>query len=357
MNFSLDTEKIRLEAGAGSHMPDEREFPIAGSTEEQSLFLLQYAVLAPSTRNTQPWKFSVTENGIDVFADYTRRLPVADPGNRELLMSVGAAIMNLRVAAARFGLTCHVHYNYSGDSERPLAIVGLAQVSRDLPSDQAVESLFPAIERRHTNRQPFLASRVPAAVLDRLQKTGLGYASSVHISTDGRINEIVAELIAEADRTQLADPAYRKDIAEWMRPDWTSRQDGLSGAAMGTKGLASALTPWATKVLDLGRMRAARDKNLCLEAPALVAIAGEDSVPSWLNAGELLERLLLTIVLEGMQASYFNMPIHVPELRLRLRSTLGLTSWPQLLLRVGYCLSESVPTPRRSIDEVLVHTT
>jgi hypothetical protein len=104
-------------------------------------------------------------------------------------------------------------------------------------------------------------------------------------------------------------------------------------------------------------MRAARDKNLCLEAPALVSIAGEDSVPSWLDAGELLERLLLTIVLEDMQASYFNMPIHVPELRLRLRSTLGLASWPQLLLRVGYCLTETVPTPRRPIDEVLVHTT
>jgi hypothetical protein len=356
MNVALDAQDIRAEAGVGRHIPDEREFPVGGSSADQSLFLLRYAVLAPSTRNTQPWKFSITENGIDVFADYTRRLPVADPGNRELLMSVGAAIMNLRVAAARFGLTCRVHYNYSGDSERPLAIVSHAPASRDLSVDQALGKIFPAITRRHTNRQPFLVSRVPAAVLDRLQSAGRGYASSVHISTDGRINEIVAELVADADRRQLADPAYRKDIAEWMRPDWTNRQDGLPGAALGAKGIASALTPWATRVLDLGHVRAARDKNLCLEAPALVAIAGEDTVPSWLDGGELLERLLLTIALEGMQTSYFNMPVQVPALRLRLRSTLGLVSWPQLLLRVGFCLSDTVPTPRRPIDEVLIHT-
>jgi hypothetical protein len=83
-------------------------------------------------------------------------------------------------------------------------------------------------------------------------------------------------------------------------------------------------------------------------------VVSEDSVPHWLESGELLERVLLTIVREGLQYSYFNMPIQVPELRLELRNVLGLSAWPQVLLRVGYCLTAPMPTPRRPVEDVLV---
>ena len=62
------------------YVVDEKKFPIAASLEEQFAFLLRYAILAPSSYNTQPWKFELRDDGIAVYADYTRRLPVADPG-------------------------------------------------------------------------------------------------------------------------------------------------------------------------------------------------------------------------------------------------------------------------------------
>jgi hypothetical protein len=67
----------------------------------------------------------------------------------------------------------------------------------------------------------------------------------------------------------------------------------------------------------------------------------------------MLQRLLLTLVREGLQYSYFNIPVQVPGLRLRLRAMFGLDTWPQLLLRVGYSFSEPRPTPRRPVEEVL----
>src|SRR6476620_1456324 len=81
----------------------EEDFHELDSFRERIDFLLQYAVLAPSTHNTQPWLFRTTDDGVQVSADYSRRLPLVDPYDRELLMSVGAAITNLRVAAAWFG--------------------------------------------------------------------------------------------------------------------------------------------------------------------------------------------------------------------------------------------------------------
>jgi hypothetical protein len=96
-----------------SYHIDETEFPRNGSPVEQARFLLRYAVLAPSTHNTQPWKFGLSGNCIVIYADYTRRMPVVDPGNRELLMSIGAVIMNLRVAGRPFRLLPH---GASGDA-------------------------------------------------------------------------------------------------------------------------------------------------------------------------------------------------------------------------------------------------
>jgi hypothetical protein len=328
---------------------------------EQALFLLRYAILAPSTRNTQPWKFAPHEQGVEVFADYTRRLPAADPNSRELLMSVGAAIMNLRVAAAHFGIACRVDYDYSGGSERPLAMIALSPAlhaaPRSAPHSPAAEplaALFPAITRRTTNRGMFLVSRVPDAALRRLERVAATYQCPVVISTDANRNKQVAALVDEGDRMLLADAAYRRDIAEWVRADGQEALDGLPASALGLPAEVSPVASWSTRVVDAEAKRAAGERNLCVDVPALIAVAGEDTPPSFLEAGELLERLLLTLTMEGLQASYFNMPVQVPDLRLRLRSLLGLSTWPQILLRAGYSFAEAVRTPRRPLEEVII---
>jgi hypothetical protein len=334
---------------------DDQVFPMYDTLQEQFLFLLRYAILAPSSHNTQPWKFKLNDEGIAVYADYSRRLPVADPGNRELIMGVGAAIMNLRVAAAHFGFECLVELNQSGDSEYPLAFVRLSRPQLLSPSDRKLEQLFPAITKRHTNRNPFLMARVPEQVIAALTEMAYSGMASLFISRDGVLNRQVAELVAEADRMQQGDPSFRKELAEWIRPNYTRKPDGLTGASLGINDLVSVVSPWATKTFDLGKLRAAKDKNLCLEAPGLVVIHGEDSFLHWVEVGELLERILLALTKNNVQFSFFNMPIEVPDLRTQLRSVLKISSWPQLLLRIGYCLSEPTLSPRRPLEEVVIN--
>jgi len=332
---------------------DEQKFPVEGPLEEQFAFLIRYGILAPSSYNTQPWRFELWNDGIAVYADYTRRLPVADPGNRELLMGVGAAIFNLRVAATHFLFTSRVDVNQSDDSEQPIAFVSLTPSSPGRTPDP-LESLFPSITKRHTNRNPFLMARVPEVVLKNLRALAEGTQVSLHVSTDGNLNQQVADLVSAADRVQLANPSIRQEQAEWVHPNWSKKTDGVPGAALGVKGVTSLFAPWATKALDLGRQRGAADRNLCTQAPGLVVLYSEDSVRHWLEVGQVLEHLLLTIVRDGLHYSFFNMPIEVPELRTRLRGGLGLSAWPQLLLRIGYCLAPPTPTPRRPVDDVLV---
>src|SRR5258707_1068424 len=66
---------------------------------------LEAATRAPSIHNSQPWLFRLRAGGIDVLADRQRRLRAIDPRGRELLISVGAAILNLRVAILGHGRT------------------------------------------------------------------------------------------------------------------------------------------------------------------------------------------------------------------------------------------------------------
>src|SRR5690606_15823293 len=83
----------------------EAEFPRTGSPSEQWRHLLRYAVVAPSGHNTQPWLFRLINDGVELFADRTRALPIVDPQDRELTISCGAALCQLRLAIRHFGFT------------------------------------------------------------------------------------------------------------------------------------------------------------------------------------------------------------------------------------------------------------
>ncbi|HEY4853290.1 MAG TPA: nitroreductase family protein, partial [Streptosporangiaceae bacterium] len=67
--------------------------------------LLQAAVAAPSMHNTQPWRFRVrhASRTIELRADLARQLPCSDPDGRGVHIACGAAVFNLRLAAAVAG--------------------------------------------------------------------------------------------------------------------------------------------------------------------------------------------------------------------------------------------------------------
>ena len=49
----------------------EPDFPDSGEGGEKLRFMLNYAVLAQSGHNTQPWPFRVEDNEVDIYSDMT----------------------------------------------------------------------------------------------------------------------------------------------------------------------------------------------------------------------------------------------------------------------------------------------
>ncbi|HVS32310.1 MAG TPA: nitroreductase [Thermoanaerobaculia bacterium] len=328
---------------------DDSEFYELESRTDEMEFLLRYAVLAPSGHNTQPWTFAIVPEGIEVFADYTRRLPHVDPGNRELMMSVGAAIMNLRVAAAHFGFESTVLYQRNA---RETAAVALVALRETCDPDASLRRLFPAIVRRRTNRQPFDGEPIDMDSLSSLCDIADEHPEFMHFLLPHHKARI-SELVEEADRLQMENRAVRDELADWVRPARTTAMDGISAEAFGIPAIFSSIAGDVIRRVDLGGMQARRDAALVGTTPLLILITAEDDPISLLQAGQVLERLLLTVTLEHLQYSFMNQPVQVAILRDLLAPIVRSPHPPQLLLRIGYAPPVEQPMPRRDVAEVL----
>ena len=105
-------------AGAGAayagrrHMGSMEEYE-ASVAETRSVLtaspqlrdFIRYATLAPNGHNTQPWRFRIRQNSIDVLPDFSRRTPVVDPDDHHLFVSLGGAAENLALAATAVQLS------------------------------------------------------------------------------------------------------------------------------------------------------------------------------------------------------------------------------------------------------------
>ena len=328
----------------------EQEFPRDGEPAEQLRFLLNYAVLAPSVRNTQPWRFKVSGNEAALYADRSRRLPMLDPSGRQLVLSCGAALFHLRVAIRHFGHEAVVETFPSLDDVDLLARVHLGDPIEPTLADHR---LFEAIRLRHTHRAPFEDTPVPSAELQALKRFVEQDGAQLFVVRSRGQRAAIANLVAEGTEAQAEDPDVRREIAAWIKPNRSQRRDGIPGRALGYNNLGSFIRPHLLSWLDNGPEEASANRQLVMEAPALLVLTSErDNAVEWLQAGQALDHLLLQAADYGLYASFINQPTEVPRLRERLRHLLGTTSCPHAVLRMGYGAPEQT-APRHAVRDVL----
>lgn len=331
----------------------EEDFPSREAPERQLEFLLRYAILAPSTHNTQPWRFRIRGATLEVLADYDRSLPIADPQDRELIMSCGAALFNLRTAMHYFG--CASEARPFPDAHRPGVV---ARVALQASSGQKSEwsELFHAIPRRMTDRGRYSVEAVSGELQAQMCEVARIQGAWLAPFASTRSKEMVADLIATGDRAQFENRAFRAELASWLRSPRDN--DGLPAHAKGARQLLGVAIPavaFLVRTFDLGNGVAARDRALATGSPLLACLGtARDTALDWLNAGQALQRVLLTVTANGLHASFLNQPIEVKELRSALGSLCGQQGYPQVLLRIGRG-SGTRHTPRRPVSEVLLH--
>lgn len=305
--------------------------------------LVQAAALAPSSHNTQPWLFRLHGHVVDVLADRTRALLVNDPHDRELTISCGCAVFNLRVAAAALGLEATVSVFPDVTDDDYLARVRLVPTA----VAQADAALQGALTKRRTYRRQFAAAAVEPETVRILVDAVTHEGAVLNVLATDDHRQRAAALVAEGDAVQWANPSWRRELAAWMHPPRLG--DGLTLPA-----LAVPVAQVVVRTFDMGHGVAAKDRRLADQSPLLAVLSTAGDEPRhWVAAGQALQRLLLVGVRHGLQASYLNQPVQVAALRPAVQQLTGRPGFAQLLLRMGVAAEALPASPRRAVTDII----
>lgn len=302
------------------------------------------AILAPSLHNSQPWRFRLAGDRIDVLADTDRSPPIADADGWATRIACGAATYNLQLAFAAHGHPLRPQWLPVIGDRRLLASLRPAEPRPPTPLQQR---LFRAIPHRHSNRRPFRPELVPPDVRMALLDAAREELAWLELVV-GRIPvAAVAEIAHAANRVLHRDDAYVAELAAWSRRPQTA-VDGVPAGAGGLAAEPQDLLPQR----PFGDLIRVPGKDY--EPDPLVAILGTlgDTTIDHLQAGYALQRILLTITDRGLTSSMLSQPIEVPAAREQLRLALGRYGTPQMMLRIGYG-EAGVSTPRRPVADVV----
>ncbi|HTZ45569.1 MAG TPA: nitroreductase family protein [Jatrophihabitans sp.] len=309
------------------------------------------ATLAPSVHNSQPWRFALRGNVLELHADRVRQLHVLDPVGRQLAISCGCALFNARVALAAAGYGCRVERLPDPADSSLLARITAIEDGRGPDADE-IAVLDAVVELRHTNRRRFAEEPVPDELIDRLALLAAAeHAQLTEITEEGQ-RIATAVLSQRADALENADSAYRAELRAWTT-DQPDRLDGVPALAVPRGGQLSyddiPLRDFDTS--GHGALPAATHSGVdqCL----LLLWTAADSPLNWLQAGEALQRVLLELTRQGYVAGIMSQVAEVPTVRAMLAAELRLPGSPHLLLRVGRAPATPA-TRRRRLVEVLV---
>ena len=308
--------------------------------------LVHYATLAANGHNTQPWKFAIQENAIEIRPDTSRRLPVVDPGNRELWISLGCALENLLIAARADGFAPEVTYPDTAD----LIHIDLT------PGARRSSSLFDAILLRQNTRSEYDGQPIKQADFDQIQALPLEPGVVLRFATTPSDLETVLEYVSRGNLSQYADQAFLDELIFWLRFNKKEALTALDGLYTRCSGNPE-VPRWLGKLFVSGgtpQQQADLDAKKLRSSAGTVVVASErDHKSAWVRTGQVYERLALQMTALNIKSAFLNQPIEVAEIRSQFQTAIGLGgALPQLLLRFGY--GEALPrSVRRPVEQVL----
>ncbi len=310
--------------------------------------MVRYATLAANSHNSQPWKFSIQDNRIEILADFSRALPVVDPNNRSLWISLGCALENLVIAGRACGFVGEIVYP---ESDKPRIQVVL---SADAPQSSP---LFDAIPLRQNTRSQYDGRTVEMSAFHQVESTPLERGTGLMFAVTPAEMETVIEYVTAGNLKQYSERAFVDELIDWLRfneSEALASLDGLYSKCSGNPTVPRWLGSMFVSGTKPTKQADADAKKLRSSAGAVVITSETDDEAAWVRVGQVYQRLVLTMTSHNIKSALLNQPIEVTELRGQFQSALNLgENRPQLLIRFGY--ADPLPKSlRRPVEAVLI---
>jgi hypothetical protein len=319
--------------------------------DELFLKIVRSAVKAPSGHNAQPWLFSRSDDAVCIMPDLQRALPVADPQQRELFISLGCAAENAMIAARFYGYASALHFDTSNHHL-------MIRLSLRKDANQTAPELFSYIKYRQTTRNLYDDIAIPyddgVALKSAVSMPGHDvtfYSGEEEIS-------MLTPYILDANSMQMSDPAYRRELIHWMRfsqHEAMQKGDGLYAACLGMPSLGRTVGSFLMRYLVTAESEERRlRKQLSKTAMMALISSVKDDPAHWIETGICFQRFALTATRLNLNHAHMNAPCQVPEVRAAMMNGKAVEgAFPQLLIRLGY--SDKIAYPfRRRIHDVII---
>ena len=315
---------------------------------------------APSIHNTQPWRFVLTADALELWADRRRQLATADLDGRALLVSCGGALYLAGLGLAAQGWRTVTER--LPDPAEPDLLARIRVIGRQ-PAGGRVPPAAAAAERRRTERRPFGPGVVSAELLDGLCAAVEDRALYAHVVVrpDERLDLAVA--VSWADGLEAGDAAFRAELARWVRPDAGAAGEGVTTTAVPRvppgKPRHTEVPVRDFEVGAPGAQELAGGVDGVDEQPAyLVLFSRDDDTATRLRSGEAYTRLSVEAERLGLASSAITQALDLPGVRSRVRALMSWPDHPQMIMRIGWppAGDSAPPTPRRPVAAVLTVT-
>ncbi len=346
--------------GACSRTPDAEDYEsVAAGTWQAGVSagiggaaltheLVRCATLAPSSHNTQCWRFSADGVGIALTPDPLRRCPAVDPDDHHVFVTLGCAAENLILAAQAHGL------HAQPDFDDTLGAMHLALT----PTAAQDTALFRAIHSRQCTRGDYDSRPLSNEELNLLERAGTLSGVRVLLLTAPTEMERVLDHVVQGNTAQLADPAFMREIKSWIRfnaTDAVRTRDGLFSACTGNPTIPTWVGDlafsWFFNAKSENDKIARQVRN---SAGIAVFVGAAADKAHWVQVGRAYERFALQATSLGIRNAFLNQPVEVAAVRSPFAASLGLTGQrPALVVRFGRgpALPRSL---RRSVEAVMV---
>ncbi|WP_433790826.1 Acg family FMN-binding oxidoreductase [Actinoplanes sp. CA-252034] len=281
---------------------------------------------APSIHNTQPWRWRLTGNTLELRLASTRILQVTDPDARLATVSCGVALHHARIALSAQGW--HATVTRMPDNTDPELLARLHLDGRT-PVDAPSVRHLRTIPLRHTDRRPVTSTPVDPAGLAAITAAVETQDTHLHILRPDQLLELAAAA-EHAQSSEAADPAWQAELAYWTGPARPAGT-GIPDAA-----IPQHATQTTVPSRDFGHhgdlpVSAGHDKM----AVFVLLYGSADEPLAWLRAGEALSAGWLTATEHDISVVPHSAPIEVIATRQAMRAMIASIGHPYLVLRLG----------------------
>jgi nitroreductase len=330
--------------------PSDAQADAPTLTQTMSQALAESAVAAgyaPSIHNTQPWRWRLTRDGLDLHLEPGRLLQITDPDTRLATLSCGAALNDARVSLAAQGWHATVTRMPDPADADHLAHLHIDEAA---PVDPAALRRLQTIRRRHTDRRPLADTPISGDDLNAITTAVEAEETWLHILRPEQVLDLAAS-VDHAQRTQATEPAWQAELAYWT-----------GGTRPAGTGIPDATIPREAPQTTVPGRDFGHHGGLPISAEhgrsaVFAMLYGRDDEPlAWLRAGEALSAGWLTAAERGVSVVPLSVVVEVAGTREIMRRLVADLGRPYLVLRLGTTNPHDAgapPAPRLPADQII----